>query len=602
MFNRSMMSATSRGYVWAGLFFAFLVAAQHLPLLLNLDTHVIGRSFDDSFEVLWQLTSIEQAIFEEGSNPLYRPEVYYPRGWFTASGAQPPWYLLLLSPFTALLGPVITYNLAILASFVFAGMGVYWLVVMSTGKRGAGFLAGCAYIAAPVFTLRLGGHFHILMGMMFLPYATASMLKVMAPRSPVSWRWLFVSSAFLAAVIISQWYFLFVATLPLIGLALLSPSEASRRDRLIRFCGVGIITLMLVAPFALLTWQARREMFPDGGTFSSANTEQLGFSPDYLLSPNPLHPLWRDRITTIFPITGEQDVVSIGYATALAAVIGLFATPWRKTRPFIAMGFISLLLGLGLTLQWRGERVLVSVPKWVESAVSPLMGGLSSPAGKVPVALPGLLLYHWLPFYSSLRVWARFDIPLMLAVAVLAGFGAARLLEKGRGGALIATGIGVVIVFEGLVVPYSNFTPVAVNIRTVDAWLAVQPEGTSLIEYPRPFVDKEAMYAQSNHGQSVVNGYMSFQPAHLTAVDAELGIWPNAASLPILREWGVDLVLISGMPDDQVFRVETWPELLALDGLCLIETFPGGFGEERFRETHVFAVLQEGEQCPSGTE
>lgn len=110
-----------------GLFFLLLVLIVNLPMVMNLNSHVMGRPFDDSFEVIWQLVSAKKAIFETGTNPFYTPDVYYPEGWYTASGAQPTWYFLLLSPFTAILGPIVTYNLTLLATFVLGGLGMYWL-------------------------------------------------------------------------------------------------------------------------------------------------------------------------------------------------------------------------------------------------------------------------------------------------------------------------------------------------------------------------------------------------------------------------------------------------------------------------------------------
>lgn len=111
----------------------------------------------------------------------------------------------------------------------------------------AGLLAGCAYIAAPVFTLRMGGHLQILFGMMFLPYAAVTLLKLIQPQHLESRKWIFLSSLFLVATVISQWYFLFIATLPLLGLALFVPSEATWRDRLTRLFGWGGISLVLMA-------------------------------------------------------------------------------------------------------------------------------------------------------------------------------------------------------------------------------------------------------------------------------------------------------------------------------------------------------------------
>jgi hypothetical protein len=70
------------------------------PLMLHLNSHVIGRPVDDAFEVLWQLWWMQLAVFDQHVQPFYTPDMSYPRGWYTASGAQPGWYFLALAPLT----------------------------------------------------------------------------------------------------------------------------------------------------------------------------------------------------------------------------------------------------------------------------------------------------------------------------------------------------------------------------------------------------------------------------------------------------------------------------------------------------------------------
>lgn len=594
------------------LFFLLLVLALNYPLVLKLNSHIVARPIDDAFEVLWQLSAVQRAVFETHSNPFYTPNVFYPQGWYTASGAQPPWYLLLLSPLTAVAGPVLTYNLAVLATFILGGFGVYWVVRWLTGKTAAGLIAGCAYIAAPVFTLRFGGHLHTLLAMMFLPYAVGATLRALGAATasdPAAGgdasaplpgrRWVVWAGVFLAATILSHWYFMFIATLPIAGLALTVSTRLTWRARLTRLAVIGVITLALIAPALLLTMQAREAMLPVGGDFLLSDADQQGFSPDYLFSPNQLHPFWRSRIHPYFPVFGEWDVVALGYGAIFLAAVGLLTTPWRQTRPLVVMGLISFVLGLGPTLRWHGRRVEVAVPPRLADAVAPLLRDLRGLApSHVPILLPDFMLYYVLPFYSAIRVWSRFAVPLTLVLALLAGFGVAWLWGKGRGGRLAAVVLGALVVFEGVIVPYRSFTKVDTVNRNVNVWLADQPPGTTLIEYPLPWVNGLAMYSQSIHGQRVVNGIMSFTPAFLADVDTQLGEWPNAAALPILRDWGVDYVVVSALPQVDSFRDATWPDILALDGLCLVQSFDDALPMMEFRGTHVFAITEPGAPCP----
>ncbi|HOU40937.1 MAG TPA: hypothetical protein PK829_06680 [Promineifilum sp.] len=581
------------------LFFLLLVLVANFPLATHLNSHVVSSAADDTFEVLWQLVATERAVFKTHTNPFFTPDVFYPHGWYLASGAQPTWYYTLLSPLTAAVGPVATYNLISLGTFVAAGFGVYLLGQWLTGRRLAGVIAGCAYILAPFFTARVGGHTHVLFAMMFLPYALGATLRAMVAPAR-AWRWVVLGGVALAATILSHWYFLFIATLPVVAAALSVHSTVAWRARLARLAVLGGIALALISPALLLTQQARAAMFPQGGTFRLSDIELHGISPDYYLGPNPLNPWLRAWAGRVFPVHGEADIAALGYTTLALAIAGLLATPRRQTRPFVVMGLLAFVLSLGATLRWRGERVLVAAPPWLVRLVSPLTRDLVLPAGQLPVLLPNVLLYYALPFYSSLRVWARYAAPLQLAMALLAGFGAAWLLGRGRWGAVLAVVLGGLLVLEGWTLPYITFNDVAINDRTVNDWLAARPEGTAIIEYPRPWVDTTAMYSQALHGQSVVNGYMSFMPDYLAHVDGQLGEWPSKAAIPLYREWGIDYVVVSRMDNDAAFRETIWPEISAIGALCPVADFPDAFRFHDFTATAVFAVRPfPGAPCPT---
>lgn len=575
--------------------FIGLVALVNLPLVTHIRTHIAGRTFEDALEVLWQLSWMEKVVFKTHVNPFYTPDIFYPQGWYLASGAQPSWYLLLLAPLTHGLGVVTTYNLTLLGAFALAGFGVYALTYYLIRRQLPGIIAGCIYISAPVLTIRLGGHTHVALGMMFLPYATLCFYRAFHQKQ---WRWrrIMLAGLTLALTILSLWYFLFIATLPLIAFAFFVPTPCAGREQIKRLVTIGLITLTIILPFAALSWNARQEMFPSDGNFSSANSDALGLSLNYLAVPNLNHPLWGNWSREHFPVKGEQNAVSIGYTALVLAALGIGLVREKPRRAFLVMGAVALVLALGITLQWNNARVTLPAAPFVAGTLQRLYADIALPPGRMAIPLPGLLLYRWLPFYASMRVWARFTIPLLLVLAVLAGYGANYLLNKSRGWRYGLTILGVLIVFEGLVVPYQNFTDIFQGYRAVDRWLAEQPAGTTLIEYPRPHVEKNAMFNQSFHEQRVVNGYMSIQPDYLRAVRVQLGAWPiDPTALPILREWGVQYVIVSSHTGDVEFQNTILPQINALDGLCLVRTFDDGF--MYFDRTRVYKVLSATETC-----
>lgn len=573
-----------------------LVALTNWPLIININTHIVGRTFEDAFEVLWLLWWMEDAVIQQRVNPFYSPDIFYPVGWHIASGAQPGWFMLLLAPFTRVAGNVVAYNFTLLSTFVAGGFGVYLLVYQLTQQRLAAFLAGAVYITAPVLTVRMGGHLHTLFSMAFLPYATLSFYQVFSiqQRDVTS---IVRTGILLALTILGHWYFLFIATIPLVVLSAFIPKKAEWREWGIRLILIDATTLILVLPFVLLTWSARRAMFPESGDFSLAASDIWGVSLDYLFAPNPNHPLWGDWLQRYFPVTGEHSIVSTGYTALVLAIIGLLFGQRQQTRPFVFMALVSLLLAMGPILQWHNARFLLSVPEPIAPTVQRLYPEISLPPDRVAVPLPGLFLYYWMPFFASVRVWARFVIPLILALAVLAGYGGTLILNRGWKWRFLLLLMLVLVVLEGLPAPYRAFTEVSQNDRSVNQWLAEQPAGATLIEYPRPWVDKLAMYSQSLHGQRVVNGYMSVEPDFLRHAAHQLGTWPDAEALDLLQQWQVQYIVISGV-DSQEFA-EILARIDRLPGLCHVQTFEDGF--MHFTQTHLYVLRSKQENCSNSS-
>ncbi len=566
---------------------------MNYQLVLNLNSHVIGRSFDDVFEALWQLEWMRSAVFDRQTNPFYAPDVFYPAGWYLASGAQPAWYFLALAPLTALFGPVTTFNIVQLLTLTFAGFGTYLLVNKLTASRPAGIIAGFIYGFAPTITFHMGGHAHFMLAAMWMPYFLLAFYQALTASTTKRWLWAILSGVCCALMILGNWYFLFIGTLPMLGLLFFARPQSSWKDRLLVTAGSGLVCLLLITPAVYLTWQANYQMFGTLAKYSLSDTDFHSLSLDRLFLPNPNHPLWGEAAKAYYgEVSGEQDFVSLGYAAFLLAVIGVAAMPWSQTKPFVAVAALALILAMGTTLHWRGQRVELESPRFILSAYEGLDLDLTNEG--VPILLPDALLHKFLPFYSSLRVWSRYDGPFMLAVSILAGFGATYLIRGGRALAFAALGLGLVVLFESLVAPYIYFTAVADNDRQANDWLATLPTGTVLIEYPRPAVNNLAMYSQSLHGQRVVNGYMSHQPKHLAAVNEALGKWPDQDSVPVLREWQVDYIIVSALvdePNDQ----QVLADIGSVPDFCHLRSFEDGF--MLWNETHVFKVLKPGEAC-----
>ncbi len=576
--------------------YSFVVLLWNYPLVANFQTHVIGRSFDDVFEVLWQISWHETAIFNQHINPFFSPNIFYPHGWHIASGAQPVWYLLPLAPLSYLTTPTIAYNIALITTLILAGFGAYLLAYRMTADRMASFVAGCIYITAPVITMRLGGHLQILISIQWLPYAYLAFYQMLNSSAKPRYQWAVLAGIFLSLTILGHWYFLFIATLPMLGLFAYT-RRANFSWSLLGSLGIMAATILIIlTPFALATWFARESMFPDGGVFSLQSAEANAISISRLFAPNPFHGLWGEWSRTLFPLSAERDIISVGYISFLLMIIGIIFSPKRKSLPFVTVAAIALILAMGASLHWNDQSVFMRTSFPVIPRISAyLLSGINYPEGMTGIPLPGAMLFKYLPFYEVMRVVARYTIPFMLATAVLASYGVHYLSQRVKPAWLIPL-IAVILVFaEGWLTPYIDFTEVTINERPhlID-WLNTLPEETAIIEYPRPVVSKLAMYSQSLHGRYVVNGYMSFIPDYLREVDQNLGKWPSSSSVDILRDWNVDYIVVSGSENGD-FQTNVLPELLDNKDMCLIKTFEEGV--MYFSQTYAFVLLDSGESC-----
>ncbi len=530
------------------------VCAFNYPLLLNLESHIFGRSFEDTFEVLWQLRWHEHALRDPTLSPFFTPNIYYPMGWHLATGAQPAWYLLLLAPFVSLFGAVSVYNASLLLLLIIAAFGVYHLLNEIVTSRIGGVFAGLGYAFAPVLTIRFAGHWHTLVAAALLPYVYLNILRAIGATTPRKARQLALRAGiFLALTMLAHWYFLFIATLPLVGWLLWR--RCWSWQGLQTFIISGGLAMLIIAPFAVMTYRARLVSYEASPQWTVADVDGNSAEIPRFFTPNPNNPIWRDALQVYLPLRGEASVISIGSGLLLLMIVGIWKGRTELRWVFVAVAAVAFMLAIGTNLSWNGS----SVP------------------------LPSGLLFKWLPFYSSVRVLARYAIVLQLAVVVVAGLGIHYLHHR----RIILLLLLSMILVESFSLPYHDFTPVAQNDRPMlNAFLRSQPVTTSLIEFPVVYVDKLAVYSESFHHRRVVNGYQSFAPTHYADALMQLGTWPTEESLTLLREWDVDFVVVSG--DESAEFATIIAAVKEIAGLCHIVTFDEGF--MNYTQTYLFSL------------
>jgi hypothetical protein len=253
---------------------------------------------------------------------------------------------------------------------------------------------------------------------------------------------------------------------------LLSTHQSIRRRirvaLMLAFAAAIAIGLWLPIAFPLL----RSSVQNHGGFLLNFGTESNSASLLGFLAPswrNPLLPAAPELADFLKKVNGFwiETLVYVGVGTLALAVIGMRAAG-KQAAPWLILIAGCGILALGPFLKIAGEPVLLQIE------------GVQHKA-----ALPWAYLAQ-LPVLSLLRTPSRFAQPMMLGIAVLAGFGAARMHAQLKGRPitrLVALGtLAFVAAFEGVVVfPTRTFGP---SVPPFFRQIAQSGKPGALLTYP----------------------------------------------------------------------------------------------------------------------
>jgi hypothetical protein len=325
-------------------------------------------------------------------------------------------------------------------------------------------------------------------------------------------------------------------------------------------------------------------LIPAMGLTSQSSSWTLGYadrwsaSLDDFFLPNVYHPLWGEFFLRLRAVVPEYPwyapgFIYMGIAPLILAIVAIVARQRgaaRRERGVKAAlawsGIVSAVLALGTTLHVIGQRVYIPVTGWIEYNFSRIMIILASKLAlhkavysalrgvdAIPIPLPGFLAFLFFPLFSAMRHWYRFGVITTLAVAILAGIGAAILLR--RAGARRVRGIAlqpalaialiaiVLIDFMPAPLPYGlSYTNV---VQPVDRWLAEQPGDFAVMQFPLVrALNGPMLYRGVAHGKKMSYAHGTFYPPAYVEAEKTLGQFPNADSLDMLASWDVRYVLV----------------------------------------------------------
>ncbi len=432
--------------------------------------------------------------------------------------------------------PVTAYNLLVLAGLALSAWAMWTVVWRWTGSEAAGAIAG-SLLAFNAHTLTRLPHVQAL-HLEFLPFALLLLDRLLAaPRLRTA-----IGLALVAALeALTSNYLLVFTALVLAVSTLVRPEDWLRRDRVRTPIYLGVAAVgfgALVAPFLWPYYLAQQEQ---GLTRSLDEVARYSSTwRDYVATAGRIHfAAWSHRFldgaTALFP-----GVVAILLAAVSCAGWRCVKDP--RSRMCLAFGLTGLVLSFG-------------------------------------PAVPGYAwLYSTVPLLQGVRGAARFGFLLLVAIAVLAGFGLARLREQWqarRWWPALAVGLVVVANLEALRAPIS-YRPFE-GIPGVYRLIADDPRAI-VAEFPfySPLaIFRNAPYVLNStaHWRPIVNGYSGFMPESYARHAEVLQGFPDGPSRDMLRSLGVTHVVVhAGAFGDRAAEVRAvvdaapWLRLVATEG------------------------------------
>jgi hypothetical protein len=496
----------------------------------------------DNFAFLYKLRLFRVALLERGTSPFLDPNSYAPFGFDLGLGEPTLANTVPGALVGALAGgnDVVAYNVLVLLSFVVSGVGGYLLVRELSGSRQAAVLGALAFAFAPYRMAQMAGHLQ-LMGTGWIALSFYFLERSLKTRS---WRGGALLGLCFALTALSAWYYAYMAGL---ALALYAAARLwSERRTLDRGAWKALLrpalaALAVLVPLGGLAALPSLRVYAEGGlTHSAKAADEHSASPlDYVIA-NQLHPVWGEPFMRAH---AEENIIETnlyaGFALCAVICAGCWArrrargAPEPASRAWVVLVVAAGVLSLGLTLHGLNGTLQIQWP-W----------------GAGPLPMPGQLLYDWLPFYSSMRAYARWGLIVALGFVVLAGIAWAYLLRYGpgvfrAGSRWFATFALVAVAVDLWTAPYAWGTS-SVNPSEASSFVASLPGGAVMRMPLAASQSGPALWAQVYYDKPLAYGYETFEPEGWRARRLELETFPEDPALDVLRDWGVRYVVVSG--------------------------------------------------------
>jgi hypothetical protein len=450
---------------------------------------------------IWNVGWIDHALL---TNPrhLLDANIFFPhQGTLAYSELNLVAGILGLPMFAITGNAIAAHNFAVVIGLLLAFLCTWALVRRITGSAAAGLVSATAFTFCP-FVQAHTAHIQLLMAFA-IPLVLAAYHRFRAHETMA--RAVMLGAALAIAGLACAYYGIFAGLA--LGFVALLLGRIQRRYVIGLLVAAGV-TLAIVAPIFIPYLHARALV--DATTTNGAHAVQQYSATvgDYLSSPSFLHEHLRF-------LHAAAESVFPGFILLTLAAIGVVELVQRGTPEERRVGLTYV--ALAAAAAWASFGPDAGLYRVLSAALQPM----------------GLL-----------RAPVRLGLVVVLALAVVAGFGVRRL-ARGRG-AWVSAVLVPLVAFELATLPWPLVRegPVSAVYRV----LARLPRG-GVVEFP--FMYRRTDYLNHSrymfnsiyHWQPLVNGYSDVVPPDFREFAGPINAFPDPASFALIHRLGVKYVI-----------------------------------------------------------
>ena len=455
-------------------------------------------------------------------------------------------------------GVLFTYNIVFLSGFVISGAGMALLVRSLTGSGAAGLVAGIVFAFLPY---RIDHFPHVqLQQTQCLPFAFWAFHRLLRTNRL---RDGLMFGAFTAGQVLSCMYYgLFLAPFMAFVCGAMLLAEGISKQRLLALFAAAAFAIVAVAPVGIVYLGAHKVV----GERSVEEVEKGSAVARNYLGPPEANLLYGSLLK---PFADGERRLFLGFVAIALGVCALL--------PYGTSGDRPKAVGKGLAATLRDPRWAYALGLLFAFDLSLGFNGFSY-----------RILYDYALPYRGLRIPARMGIITGFSLAVLVGYGAARL-AAGRRWVFVL--MGVLILAEYASKPLDLRQIAAVPESYADM-LEDRGEGptTAIFEFPASaFDDPTYMYYSTFHWQHLVNGYSGFFPPSYNRVLNAMQRFPDQSAFNAIKSHGARYLFVHGERLYGARYEQLIPELEKRGDLKLISRRPA-VGPDGHKEISLYRI------------